>query len=84
MDGTSYAKYRRFSRGWDAEKLGSSTAPTGRKKESFNTYNINDFKFLVETRHIDDEDGLPYKIVGTRDHRGFIAADRTTFLKTGK
>ena len=31
---------------------------------------------MIGTRHIDDEDGLAYKIVGIRDHRGFIAADR--------
>ena len=74
MDGISFAKYCGFSGGRNAEKLGR-TALTGRKKISFNTYNINDFKFLVGTRHIDDEDRLPYKIVGIRDHRGFVAAD---------
>ena len=31
---------------------------------------------MIGTRHIDDEDGLPYRIVGIWDHRGFIAADR--------
>ena len=31
---------------------------------------------MIGTRHIDDEDGLPYRIVGVRDHRGLIAVDR--------
>ena len=35
---------------------------------------------MIGTRHIDDEDGLAYKIVGIRDHRGFIAADRKLFF----
>ena len=75
MDGAGDEEYSGFSRGRDAAKLKPDIVAS-RKKVSFNTYNINDFKFLVGTRHIDDEDGLPYKIVGIRDHRGFIAADR--------
>ena len=83
MDGTSYAKYRGFSRGRDAEKLGR-TALSGRKKVSFNTYNINDFKLLGGTRHIDDEDGLPYKMVGDSGSQRFhCSGSEATFLEAG-
>ena len=58
MDGAGDEEHSGFSRGRDAAKLKPDIIAS-RKKVSFNTYNINDFKFLVGTRHIDDEDGLP-------------------------
>ena len=55
---------------------------TSRKRVSFNTYNIADFNFLIGTRHIDDEDGVTYRIMGVRDHKGFIAVDRNLLQST--
>ena len=75
MDGAGDEEHSGFSRGRDAAKLKQDIVAS-RKKVSFNSYNISDFKFLIGTRHIDDEDGLPYRIVGVRDHRGLIAVDR--------
>ena len=54
MDEASNVQHCGFSRGRDAEKL-ERIALTGKRKITFNTYNIADFKFLIGTRHVDDE-----------------------------
>ena len=50
------------------------------------TANIEDFQYLVGTKHIDDDDMLVYKTVRVYIHKstGFIVGDRVLVLKDGQ
>ena len=63
MDGAGDEEYSGFSRGRDAAKLKPDIIAS-RKKVFLNSYNITDFKFLIGTRHIDDDDGFPLQNSG--------------------
>ena len=44
--------------------------------EDTKTYTVNDFTYLVGTRHIDPDDGIEYTVKCVRQYRGQIVADR--------
>jgi hypothetical protein len=76
MDGTSSEQHCGFSHARKRVKLEPINALSKRKITSTNNYTPQDFQFLLGSRHIDDEDNLPYIITKIRAHRGLIAADR--------
>ena len=76
MDGTSPEQHCGFSHARKRVKLEPINALSKRKITSTNNYTPQDFQFLLGSRHIDDEDKLPYIITKIRAHRGLIAADR--------
>ena len=76
MDGTSSEQHCGFSDARKLVKLEPHNALSKRKITSVNDYTPQDFQFLLGSRHIDDEDNLPYIITKIRAHRGLIAADR--------
>jgi len=43
--------------------------------------NIEDYQYLVDTVHVDDDDGLLYIVVVDKvyDHQGLIVVDRYSF-----
>jgi hypothetical protein len=44
---------------------------------------VDDFKYLENTYHLDDEDGLMYKVSRVGKHRGYIVAWRQLVLTDG-
>ena len=76
MDGTSSEQHCGFSHARKRVKLEPNNALSKRKITSVKDYTPQDFQFLLGSRHIDDEDNLPYIITKIRAHRGLIAADR--------
>ena len=44
---------------------------------------VTDFQYLIDTYHLDDEDGLMYKVLRVGKHRGYIVAWRQLVLTDG-
>ena len=49
-----------------------------------NTYNIEDFNYLLGTKHRDPDDGFEYIVKAIRKHRGLIVVDRQLVGSTSK
>jgi hypothetical protein len=41
--------------------------------------NIEDYQYLVDTVHVDDDDGLLYIVHKVYDHKGLVVVDRYLF-----
>ena len=48
------------------------------------TYNIEDFAFLKNTRHIDPEELIPYKIIDIFVRKGLLVASRKPLFSKSK
>jgi len=69
MDRNSYDKNRKFLHLRQEGKLDLARLFEAGVLESKRGYTPEEFKFLINTLHIDPENGLPYKIVSIGVHR---------------